>query len=273
MPTIKQIQKIFLSTVLNQQDTAIFEFFCPNEITNEFRFDIYRNTILQNLRHSLEMTFPTIWKLIGKECADSLALNFIQDKNNLPTTNCLDDWGEKFPLFLKNNPTVSHLLYLKDIAEIEWLKHLSYCARDYPVFDPRILQNHLNDRAEQLTLLFNPTVFLYSSPYYLKNIFDLIENPMETDSIDFQQIPSYAVISRQKNQIIMTHWITQDLFHFLCHIKAGASLGFAYQNTLENNLDFDLLNALQFLLRNEVLDDFFINSNNYHLSHNNNCPE
>ncbi|HAT8173706.1 TPA: DUF2063 domain-containing protein, partial [Legionella pneumophila] len=210
MPTIKQIQESFLKTVLNQQDTAIFEYFCPNEITNEFRFDIYRNTILQNLRHSLEITFPAIWKLVGKECADGLALHFAQDKNNLPTTNCLDDWGEKFPQFLKNNPTVSHLLYLKDIAEIEWLKHLSYCSRDYPVFDPRILQNHLNERVEKLTLLFNPSVFLYSSPYYLKNIFDLIENPQETDSIDFQQIPSYTVISRQNDQII-THWITQDL--------------------------------------------------------------
>ncbi|HAT8145946.1 TPA: DUF2063 domain-containing protein, partial [Legionella pneumophila] len=89
MPTIKQIQESFLKTVLNQQDTAIFEYFCPNEITNEFRFDIYRNTILQNLRHSLEITFPAIWKLVGKECADGLALHFAQDKNNLPTTNCL----------------------------------------------------------------------------------------------------------------------------------------------------------------------------------------
>ncbi|HAT6936079.1 TPA: DUF2063 domain-containing protein [Legionella pneumophila] len=271
MPTIKQIQESFLKTVLNQQDTAIFEYFCPNEITNEFRFDIYRNTILQNLRHSLEITFPAIWKLVGKECADGLALHFAQDKNNLPTTNCLDDWGEKFPQFLKNNPTVSHLLYLKDIAEIEWLKHLSYCSRDYPVFDPRILQNHLNERLEKLTLLFNPSVFLYSSPYYLKNIFDLIENPQETDSIDFQQIPSYTVISRQNDQII-THWITQDLFQFLCHIKAGISLGCAYENVLENNPDFDLLTALQFLLRNELLEDCFIDSN-YHMSHTNNCPE
>ncbi|CZI55472.1 TPA: putative DNA-binding domain-containing protein [Legionella pneumophila] len=271
MPRMKQIQEFFLNTVLNQQDTAIFKYFCPNEITNEFRFDIYRNTILQNLRHSLEMTFPAIWKLIGKGCADGLALHFIQDKNNLPTTNCLDDWGEKFPLFLKNNPTVSHLLYLKDIAEIEWLKHLSYCSRDCLVFEPQKLQKHLNDRVEKLILLFNPSVFLYSSSYYLKSIFDLIEHPTETGSIDFQQIPSYAVISRQKNQTVI-HWITHDLFHFLCHIKAGASLGFAYENTLENNPDFDLLTALQFLLRNELLEDSFIHSN-YHLTHTNNCPE
>ncbi|HIC7358825.1 TPA: DNA-binding domain-containing protein [Legionella pneumophila] len=271
MPTIKQIQEFFLNAVLNQQDTAIFKYFSHNEITNTFRFDIYRNTILQNLRHSLEITFPAIWKLVGKECADGLALRFIQDRNNLPTTNCLDDWGAKFPLFLKSNPTVSHLLYLKNIAEIEWLKHLSYCSRDYLAINPQKLQNHLNDRVEKLTLIFNPSVFLYSSPYYLKNIFTLIENPLETDSIDFQQIPSYAVISRQKNQT-MTHWITQDLFHFLCHIKAGASLGLAYENTLENNPDFDLLTALQFLLRNELLEDSFINSN-YHLTHTNNCPE
>lgn len=257
MPTIKQLQEAFFESVFNKQDTTIFEQFCHNEIAPEFRFNIYRNTILQNLRNSLEMTFPAIWKLVGKVCADALALAFVQDPCNLPKTNCLDDWGEKFPAFLQNNEMVKHLLYLKDIAEIEWLRHLSYCSQDYLVLDSSVLKKHINNSVDKLCLIFNPSVFLYSSPYYLKNIFELIENPFEISTINFQHLPSYAVIARQKKQIL-THWITNDLFHFLCHIKKGSPLGQSYESTLENHPDFNLFSGLQFLLQNELLEHYFI---------------
>lgn len=252
-PTIQQIQEAFLKSVFNKQDVAIWEQFCQSEIAPEFRFSVYRNTILQNLRNSLEVTFPSTWKLVGKVCADSLALAFVQDHSNLPTTNCLDDWGEKFPAFLQNNEAVKHLLYLKDIAEIEWLRHLSYCSQDYLALDSRILQKHLNNSVGKLCLIFNPSVFLYSSPYYLKNIFELIENPVEIDFINFQHLPSYVVIVRQKNQVL-THWITKDMFTFLSYLKDKVTLEQSYENTLENNPNFDLFSGLQFLLKNELLE-------------------
>ena len=152
MSTIKKIQEYFCEGVLDYKNTDILQHICRNKITPEFRISIYRNTILQNLRHALEITFPAIWKLVGQECADSLAYLFVQDKINLPVSNCLDDWGKKFPKFLQNMKPISHLVYLKDIAQVEWLKHLSYCAKDYQPFDPA--NSTKNSRQSRGTITF-----------------------------------------------------------------------------------------------------------------------
>ena len=250
--TTKKIQEYFCDAVLDYKNTDIIQQICKNKIRPEFRLGIYRNTILQNLRHTLEITFPAIWKLVGQECADSLAYVFVQDKMNLPVSNCLDDWGKKFPKFLQKMKEVSHLVYLKDIAQLEWLKHLSYCARDYQPLTPETVQTILDMRVEQLRLLFNPTVFLYSSPYFLKEIFDFIEYPDEKGTIDLKSVPSYAVITRHYNYVI-THWVTEEMFEFLNYVKKRVTLIQTYEYMLKTNPDFDLVKALQFMLTNNLM--------------------
>lgn len=250
--SLKQIQQDFHEAVLNRKNTVIAKQIRPNQITPEFRFSVYRNTILQNLRNALELTFPAIWKLVGKECADSLAFAFIQDESNLPITNCLDDWGKKFPEFLQSVKPIAHLFYLKDIAELEWLKHLSYGAADYRALSPVRLQKYLVTHIEELYLIFNPTVLFYSSPYSLKNIFDLIENPVGKDKIDLQLAPCYAVITRQYNQV-MIHWVSQAMFDFFNYLKKRFTFMQSCEYILKTNPDFDLVAALEFMLKNELL--------------------
>ena len=252
MSTIKKIQEYFCKSVLDHKNIDIIQQICKNKITPEFRLNIYRNTILQNLRRALEMTFPAIWKLVGQECADSLAYVFAQDKMNLPVSNCLDDWGKNFPIFLQNMEPVSHLVYLKDIAQLEWLKHLSYCAKDYQPLDPETVQKTLDNRVEKLRVLFNPTVFLYSSPYFLKDILDFIEQPNEKDTIDLKQAPCYAVITRYYNHVV-THWVSEEMFDFFNYIKKRFTLIQSYESMLKANPDFDLVSALQFMLKNDLL--------------------
>lgn len=253
MLTVKQIQNDFYESVLNCKKTAILKQIRHNNILPEFRFNVYRNTIFQNLRHALELTFPTIWKLVGKECADALALTFVQNKVNLPKTNCLDDWGGKFPKFLQDIKTVSHLVYLKDIAQIDWFKHLSYCSSNDQSIDPIKLQKKLNGHhPEKLRLRFNPTVFLYSSSYFLKDIFDLIENPTKNESINLQSVHSYVVISRQHNQV-HTHWVSEEMFHFFNQIKKRFTLMQSYEYTLQKYPNFNLTTVLQFMFKNELI--------------------
>ncbi len=252
MSTIKQIQKDFYARVLDHKDRAIIQHIRKNQIAPEFRFKVYRNTILQNLSKALAITFPAIWKLVGQECADSLALAFVRKEMNLPETGCLDDWGSKFPEFLQTMNAVAHLVYLKDVAQLEWLKHLSYGAPDYQSLNPLTLQKTLDSRQDKLSVLFNPTVFLYSSPFFLKDIFDLVEHPAEKGTIDLQFIPCYAVISRQHHEVL-THWVSQEMFDFLNHIKKRFTVTQSYEYMLQANPAFNLSTALQFLLKHELL--------------------
>ncbi|WP_182393174.1 DNA-binding domain-containing protein [Legionella sp. PC997] len=248
--TIKQIQEDFTQAVYYQNDNELIEHISKNQLDPEFRLSIYRNNIMLNLCRALEITYPFIWKLIGEECAHQIARMFCQKEMNLPVTNCLDDWGANFPGFLQEINSIQHLVYLKDIAELEWLIHKSYRALDFKSLKPGKLQKKLEGSGD-LRLVFNPSVHLFSSLYSLKEIIEFIEWP-DGKKIDLRHIPSYAVIARQKSQV-MTHWISKDLFDWLACLKNRTPLMHAYDHITTFNPDFDLVAGLEFILKNRLL--------------------
>ncbi|CEG58311.1 conserved protein of unknown function [Legionella fallonii LLAP-10] len=253
--TLEHIQNEFVKGVLSQKSHSMVQYIHHNHIAPESRLSIYRNNIMQNLRYALENTFPYIWELVGKECADNLAYRFCQKLENFPVSHCLDDWGGKFPQFLQEIEAIKDLVYLQDIAELEWLKHKSFRADDFKVLNPLKLQNQLNNCLEELCLVFNPSVYLFSSPYVLKDIIDLIENPNETINVILQREPCYAIINRQTNHVV-THWLSESQFYFFNSIKNGFTLMQSYELILKTNPDFDLVASLQMLLKNDLFSNY-----------------
>ncbi|WP_115262274.1 DNA-binding domain-containing protein [Legionella wadsworthii] len=251
MSIIEQIQFNFAKAVFDRSQTQMMQYIRPSHCSAEFRFNIYRNNIIKNLSHALETTFPAIWKLIGRECAHHIASLFCQQEINLPQTNNLDEWGEKFPGFLQKNSSLKGLVYLKDIAEYEWLKYKSYRAPNFKLLNPLELKKKL-ERFGELRLYLNPSLNLLSSLYSLKEVVGFLENPLEGKTIDLQNIPSYAVIYRQNSQV-ETQWISQDLFHFITLIKNRIPLIKSYEMILENNPQFDLIMGLEFMIKNHLL--------------------
>lgn len=250
--TLKQIQDDFVAQICHPQKQAIASYLKQNPTDSTFRLDIYRNNIMQNLRDALEKIFFNIWQLIGKECADNLAYVFCQTLEHLPVTHCLDDWGSQFPLFLQKNKHLKPLVYLKDIAKLEWLQHKSYRACTFKALDPFILQKKLHHDIEQIGWVFNPSVYLFSSFYGLKDIIDLINDPQKTDHVIFYKEPCYAVISRPFNHVV-TYWLSESQFYFLKLLKKGFSLPQSFECVLKKDHAFDLVECLQIVLTNRLL--------------------
>ncbi|AUH72917.1 DUF2063 domain-containing protein [Legionella sainthelensi] len=261
MSMMKQIQNDFAKAIFNPNEIEFMKNIRESTIAPEFRLNIYRNNILQNLYRALEITFPAVWKLVGKECANNLAAIFCREEKNLPLTNCLDDWGANFPRFLQSVEPIKHLVYLPDIAKLDWLKHMSYRAPHFKLINclkgPKELEF-----AEKMYLIFNPSVYLFSSPYSLKEIVDLIERPDEKQNINLQSIECYIIISRQYHRVII-HWISQDMFQFFMSIQNCLSLIHAYEAVCKTNPDFNLHAALQFIRENHLLWKIKCTSNTY----------
>ena len=249
--SIQQIQHDFISGVFNQDYDCISKHIRQSNIDAKFRLKIYRNNIFQCLRHALEMTFPNVWKLVGKECADTIAYRFCQNLNNLPLTPCLDDWGNRFPAFLQKIEPIHRLVYLKDIAELEWLQHKSNLAANFKALTPSRLQR-FSHHLETLRFKFNPSVHLFSSGYLLKEIINFIDQPDDKIKINLQRQPCYAVIARKSNHVFI-QWISRDQFHFFSTIKNGFTLIQSYEAICSKNSDFDLNLALQLMFKFELL--------------------
>lgn len=236
-----------------------------NSIASEFissshpmeRLDVYRQTILENLRHALSITFPGTWKLLGESCADSVAYSFFKSEKNLPITGCLDDWGKHFPNFLNNQKELKELPYIQDFASYEWLMHQSYGSEHSPPVNHSTLERISTDQIEAIGFSFLPSVFMFSSAYPIHDIQEIALNQDASPIQLSQGNRHYAILSRPGNEVL-TSWISEDLWCFIDSLKKGLSLKTALDFTLKKHADFDLTNAIYFMFQKQLVEEIII---------------
>ncbi len=247
MHNLEKLQQSFFKAVFDKSNS-------PNFIKSNYpdeRLAIYRQTIFENMRNSLSITFPGSWKLLGEECANSVTYAFAKIEANLPSSGCLDDFGIKFPKFLANLKELEQLSYLEDYAYYEWLKHLAYKAESAPPIRVEVFSKLSKSLLDSIKFSFLPSVFLFSSKFPIEEIENMLSNP-KPDAIQLSLTKSFGIISQLNNKVA-TLWITEDLWYFIKCLKDDLSLEQAVA-TLENQFsEFDLTNSIYFLLKHQLI--------------------
>lgn len=243
---LKDVQARFYDAIVRKTDA---EFVASTDATE--RLNIYRISIQDNLRRALSITYPGIWKLLGEECANNVAYAFCSIEKNLPTSGCLDLWGEDFADFLAQIEPLQSLSYLQDFAKYEWLKHLAYSAPSQPAVGLTALQNVSEAEVESIQLNLLPSVYCMQSQYPLDEILNVIENP-DADPINLNDKRTYAIIARPENEVV-TFWVGPDSWHFINYIVHKSKLGKALEMTLDEHPHFDLPATLNFLLSEKLV--------------------
>jgi len=253
MSTLKTLQQKFCSAIIFGGEHE--ELFLPeiksSRISPSDLLKIYRNGIFENLCKALQLTFPGVWALLGDECANSIAYAFNKEINNLPNTSVLDDWGGSFPDFLGTLQATSSLPYLEDYARFEWLSHLSNCAENMPSLSLDVLKKINEEEANNIRFSFHPSIFLFQSIFPIDLIKNVAENP-NADSFDLSLKPTYVVIGRS-NIRSLSYFISKSHWQFFTCLKNKYSLQEAFEEIESTEEEFDLVNALTFLLSNKFI--------------------
>lgn len=226
--------------------------FISSDFSQE-RLDVYRQTIFENMINALRITYPGVWKLIGNECANSVAYTYCKKDKYLPKTGWLDDFGGDFPDFLSTLQQLSELPYLSDYAHYEWLKHLAYGAVDSKSISPQDLMTIPEEEIDYIKLNFCPSVCIFQSKYPLFDIHDTIEN-CSSKAITLKTEAAYGVIGCKENEI-HTYWIAEDQWHFIKKLFEGAKLLESVQYAQTINQNFDLTSAVAFVLQEQLVDN------------------
>lgn len=245
MSKLNLIQQQFSDALFAQENKIQLLDFMNSDYPSE-RLNIYRQTIIQNLRQALEITYPGIWVLLGKECANSVAYSYINNINHLPNTGCLDDWGESFSDFLDKKPELKMLPYLKDFAQYEWFKHLAYREAESNCVSYNDLNNLSEKILEQSKLILHPSLYIMKSEFQLDKILELVEN-FDASGFELKRYQTYALIFRSESGV-MTYWITEDNFFFFQNILNQHTLAECFKNTEKNYPDFKFSEAFSFLM-------------------------
>lgn len=118
---LKELQEEFSASLITSSEKSFAWISSHTHLTPEVQIGIYRNSILGRVIKVLSATFPVCLALVGESCFRMISKTLIE---SLPTHFPeIDFFAKQFPLFVKDLKVVQDLVYLSDVAQLEWTYH------------------------------------------------------------------------------------------------------------------------------------------------------
>lgn len=164
MPSLREAQESFARGLLDASDSAVLAHLAgARGMSAAASLAVYRNSTFGNYHGALREAYPVIQRLVGKAFFDQAADDFIRIAPS--TFGDVNRYGAGFGDFLASYPDARELVYLPDVARLEWAVHQAFQAID--VAPPQIVRL-AEVPPESLTALrftLHPSAGLLASPW------------------------------------------------------------------------------------------------------------
>ena len=154
---------IVLRTALSPQINLSY----PN-YSAEVAIEVYRNNYRGNLHDTLAGAYPVVEQLVGNDFFRLLTHKYIEQH---PSANAnLHHYGAEMASFIATFEPARELIYLSDVAALEWACHCAYFAEDADSIDLARLAQIPPEQYENLHLYLHPACQLIPSKYPIADI-------------------------------------------------------------------------------------------------------
>jgi hypothetical protein len=154
MRSLHELQAGFAEAVFDPRSTGFERHVRPNGSSGAGRLAIYRNNVTSTLSEALRVSYPVVERLVGSEFFAYAARCYIAD---FPSrSGDLRDYGAAFPALLRHLPGATGLVYLPDVARLEWACQEVFHAADSEPLDLGSLAAVPPERHDALRLRFHP---------------------------------------------------------------------------------------------------------------------
>jgi hypothetical protein len=216
--------------------------------------EVYRNNYRGNLHDTLAGAYPVLRRLVGDEFFRLLAKQFIEQHPS--RSGNLHRYGCEMAEFLAHFKNTQHLVYLPDLARLEWAYHQAYFAADVPPFDLASLANVSPESYAQLQWRLHPSCTLVTSAYPVAEIWQAHQPSAATDfRIDITNGDDSLLVYRHLLNVDIVR-MTPASLHWLAQLQHNVTLDEATEATLSAYPDFDLATTLRHWLAQGVLIGF-----------------
>jgi hypothetical protein len=165
---LHELQRAMRASILEGTDEPIADLVDDLGLTPARRLRIYRNNSLISLTEALEATFPVVCRLVGKGFFGGAAEAFI--KTQPPSEPRLSAYGAGFGDFLAAYPPAAALVYLPDVARLEWAVNAARHAPDAQPLATADLTALLPERQTAFAPRLHPASRLVVSPWPIERI-------------------------------------------------------------------------------------------------------
>src|SRR5579863_332129 len=160
------------------------------------RLGIYRNTGFGTLVNALRLSFPAVQRLVGAEFFEAAAREFIRLRP--PRSAYLNDYGADFPGFLARYAPASAVVYLGDVAQLEWAVNRALHASDAARLDLGRLAALEQSALSQLSFTAHPALSLLRLEFPADAIWRAVleQNDAAMAAIDLAAGPVHLLVER-----------------------------------------------------------------------------
>lgn len=164
-PSLPEFQKTFASGIFLDESGVLDWIESPTA-----RFDIYRSSVRSNFRNALRAVYPVVARLTGELFFDQAADRYARNTPSL--SGDLHHYGELFPDFLATYAPAEGLIYLADVARLEWLWHELFHAANSLSLDLLALARIPPADYDRLRFRLQSSCRLFHSPYPVLHIWE-----------------------------------------------------------------------------------------------------
>ncbi len=220
----------------------------------ERRLEIYRHNVMHNLRGALRDIYPVVGSIVGEAFFLHAADQFIRETPS--RSGDLNRFGAEWPAFLADYPHAVELLYLPDVARLEWAWHECFHAADADALDLGRLADLPPEEHSALKFRLHPAVRLLASPHPVLRIWQVNQAGYDGElAVDWESEGDSLLIRRDGNEIAIEA-MPAGAFRFLSALSCGGTMESAAEAAFAADGEFDLQGFLLESVQSAVIVDF-----------------
>lgn len=255
MLSLLDLQREFRAALLGGGAESALRHIADDGMHPSERLDVYRTNVMASLTAALAASFPVVCRLVDERFFAYVAGEFIRSRP--PAAPCLAEYGAEFPRFLAAFPPCRDLVYLRDVAHLEWAMHRAANAPEAARLTALALRGISAEAAPRLTFRMAPSYAYVASPWPIDRIWRENRTRAAEEVIDLAEGGIQAEIRRACGVVEM-HRLPPSVFAFRQALARGRRLAGAIEAALAEDEGFAVAPALAELIDEGAFSGFAI---------------
>ncbi len=238
MISLRELQLGFSEDVFSGGGTGFDAQIKANGLSGERRLQIYRNNTFASLTDALQKTYPVIFQLVGDGFFRYAAARYLGQYPS--TSGDLHDFGGTFPAFLRTFEPAAELVYLADLADLEYACEQVFYAADHAPLDPLAMAEVPAARYGDLTFTLHPASRLLASAYPILHIWQVNQENYNGDpGVDLREGGVKLLVLRPHLEVEIQP-LSAGEFALLHALADSRDFTTACEQALDAQPDFDV---------------------------------
>jgi hypothetical protein len=211
----------------------------------EKRLAVHQRHYEASLVNALLGKFPATAWLVGTPFVTEAARRFVHE--HPPSAPCIAEYGEGFPGFLAECPSIAGVPYLSDFAELEWHVGHVAIAVDQPAVTLEDFSKIVAAELPDTVLKLQSGVRYLQGSWPIDELMKLYLTEAAPDCFEFEPADAWIEVRGARGEFQINRLDASE-FLFRKAILEGRSIGDAAARVLDLDTAFDPGNALMTLI-------------------------